>query len=619
MCGLTGIYHFDKGRAVDNNLLKKMTDAIKYRGPDGEGYYVKDNIGLGHRRLSIIDLQTGDQPMYSEDRSIVLALNGEIYNYIEIKEELQKSGHTFRTSSDTEVVLKAYEQWGVDCQNKFNGMWAFALWDNNKQQLFLSRDRIGEKPLHYAIYENSLVFGSEMKSLFAYGIPRETTLEMLEVYLVMTSIPEPHTFYKYIKKLQAGHYIIVKNGSVDQYKYWDLPEIDENNMLSDKKQIYENFSFLLEDSVKIRMRSDVPFGAFLSGGLDSSSIIALMSQISPYQVNTFTIGFEEKAFDESSLAAEVALKFRTKHRRETVIADNFDSIINRIAFHYDEPFGDSSAIPVDNVSRYAAEKVKMVLTGDGGDEVLSGYTSYQGIKLSNIIKRVPSPVRNLVPTVNDRIASFFNGNLRYTLNKVSSIVRTANLEFSSRIAEKASYTDLSSIKALTKDLKNTVKIEDYLGNFIRKSTYKNDFYKMMYLDFKYSLPNDYLVKVDRMSMANSLEARIPFLDHRLIEYMVHVDKNIKMQGWERKSILRNTIGKKLPPNILSAPKKGFGIPLREWFKEDSFKNSINENLSNLEGILNSDVIQKLVLENMLGQKDNGNFIWTLIMLNKNLK
>jgi asparagine synthase (glutamine-hydrolysing) len=616
MCGIAGIFHFDKSRAVDEHLLKKMTDIIKHRGPDGEGFYISGNIGLGHRRLSIIDLNTGDQPMFNHDKSIALVLNGEIYNYIELKEELKEKGHVFTTSSDTEVVIKAYEEWGVDCQNKFNGMWAFALWDNHKQLLFLSRDRIGEKPLHYAVYDNSLVFGSEMKSLFAYGIPRDITLEMLEVYLVMTNIPEPFTFYKHIKKLQAGYYIIVTDGSIKENKYWDLPEIDESNMLRNKSQVYENFSYLLEDSVKIRMRSDVAFGAFLSGGLDSSSIVALMSEISPYQVNTFTIGFDEKAFDESSLAADVARKFGTNHHRGTVTTDDFNSTIERIAFHYDEPFGDSSAIPVDYVSRYAAEKVKMVLTGDGGDEVLSGYSSYQGIKLANIIRRVPLPLRNLIPMVNDPMAHFFKGSLRYKMNKASSVIRTANLAFPRRIAEKTAYTDFSSIKDLTKDLKNIIKVEDYMEEFIGRTTYKNDFYKLMYLNFKYDLPNDYLVKVDRMSMANSLETRVPFLDYRLIEYMVQVDKDVKMQGWERKSVLRNTIGKKLPAGILSAPKKGFGIPLREWFKENSFENTIDNNLSHLEGILDFSVIDKLVRENRLGHKDNGNFIWTLMMLNK---
>ncbi len=616
MCGITGYINFDNKKPGDFSVVRRMADSIIHRGPDAEGFYVKNNVALGHRRLSILDLNTGSQPMYNEDKTIVVIFNGEIYNYIELREELKAFGYEFRTRSDTEVIIKSYEKWGIDCQLKFNGCWAFALWDDQKQQMFLSRDRIGEKPLHYAVYNNSLVFGSEIKSLFAYGIPREVSLEMVEVYLVMTNIPEPHSFFNHIKKLQAGHYVIVKNGSLAEIKYWDLPEIDENNMVSDKKRIYEKFSYLLEDSVKIRMRCDVPFGAFLSGGLDSSSIVALMSKISPYQVNTFTIGFDEKAFDESSLAADVALRFGTKHYRGTVTTYDFNRMIERMALHYDEPFGDSSAIPVDYVSRFAAKQVKMVLTGDGGDEVLSGYTSYQGIKLANIIKKVPSPLINLFPVVNDRIASFFSGNLRYKMNKASSIVRTANLEFYRRIAEKTAFTDFLSIKELTKDLKNIIKIEDYIEEFMGKTKYKHDFYKLIYLNFKYNLPNDYLVKVDRMSMANSLEARIPFLDHRLIEYMVNVDKNIKLQGWERKSILRNTIGKKLPQNILSAPKKGFEIPLREWFREDSLKYIINNNVSNLNGILNSKVINRLVNENRLGQKDTGNFIWTLIMLSR---
>ena len=619
MCGITGIYHFERNRAIDEYLLKTMTDIIKHRGPDGEGYYVNNNIGLGHRRLSIIDLQTGDQPMYNEDRSIVLVLNGEIYNYIELRHELKTLGHNFKTTSDTEVVIKAYEQWGIECQNKFNGMWAFALWDNQEQHLFLSRDRIGEKPLHYAEYDNSIVFGSEMKSLFAYGIPREPTLEMLEVYLVMTNIPEPNTFYKHVKKLQAGHYLIIKNGSVKELKYWDLPEIDEKNMLTDKAQIYEQFSYLFEDSVKIRMRCDVSFGAFLSGGLDSSSVVALMSQISPYQVNTFTIGFDQKAFDESALAAEVAKKFGTNHCKGNVLLDDFSSTIQRIAFHCDEPFGDSSAIPMDFVSRFAKGKVKMVLTGDGGDEVLSGYNSYQGIKLSNIIKYVPRPMRKLAPVLNDLIASIFNGSTRYKMNKVSSIIRTANLDFPQRMAEKTAYTDFFCIKGLTNDLKNIIRIEDYLEDFMGKSTYKHDFYKLMYLNFKYDLPNDYLVKADRMSMANSLETRVPFLDYRLIEFMINVDKKIKMQGWERKSILRNTIAKELPPSILNAPKKGFGIPLREWFKEKHFEYTISNNLSHLNGIFNSTLIKRLVQENRQGQKDNGNFLWTLMMLDKMIR
>jgi asparagine synthase (glutamine-hydrolysing) len=592
-----------------------MTEIIKHRGPDGEGYFIKNNIGLGHRRLSIIDLNTGEQPMFGDDGNIVLVFNGEIYNYIELREELKKFGHTFITDSDAEVIIKAYMQWGISCQNRFNGMWAFALWDDRKNQMILSRDRIGEKPLHYAVYDNSIVFGSEIKSLFAYGIHREITLEMLEVYLVMTNIPEPYSFYKNIKKLQAGHYILIRNGSISEIKYWDLPEIDESDMLCDKKMIYEKFDYLIKDSIKIRMRSDVPFGAFLSGGLDSSAIVALMSQISSCPVNTFTIGFDEIKFDESSLAQEVALKFGTNHFRGTIAPADFASTIERIAFHYDEPFGDSSAIATDYVSKIAAMKVKMVLTGDGGDEVLSGYTSYQGIKLANLIRRIPVPIRKLVPKINDIFKLYFYGNFRYKLNKISSVVRTANLDFVHRVAEKKPYTNLLTIKEMLRNQKTFVTIEDYLDDFLNKTTYKNDFYKLMYLNFKYDLPNDYLVKVDRMSMANSIETRVPFLDYRLIEFMVNVDKDIKMQGWERKSILRKTIGTQLPKGILTAPKKGFGVPLREWFKEVSFETILNNNLSNLNSIMDSIIIKNIIQENTQGKKDHGNFIWTLIMLN----
>lgn len=616
MCGICGFIHFDTDRPSSKELVTVMADTIFHRGPDASGFFVKKNIALGHRRLSIIDLNTGNQPMFNKDQSLSLIFNGEIYNYLEIREELISKGRVFYTTSDSEVIIQAYEVWGIDCQNKFNGCWAFALWDENKQQLFLSRDRVGEKPLHYSLYDNSFIFGSEIKSLFAYGIPKDYTLEMLEVYLTLTNIPEPHTFYKHIKKLQAGHFIIIKKGLFNEYKYWDLPEIDEGNMLGNKEQIYEKFSYLFEDSIKIRMRSDVPFGAFLSGGLDSSSVVASMSKISRFPVNTFTIGFDEKAFDESSLAAEVAQKFSTKHYRGTVDSDDFETTLERLSFHFDEPFGDSSAIPVDYVSRFASEKVKMVLTGDGGDEVLSGYTSYQGIKLINIINSFPSHATKLFLILNDNIGSTVKGSFRYKLNKASSIIRTANLKFSDRIAEKAASTNLSSIKTLTKNMDNIIKIEDFLAEFMAKSAYKDDFYKMMYLNFKYDLPNDYLVKVDRMSMANSLEARVPFLDHRLIEFMVHVDKDVKMQGWERKSILRKTIGKQLPSGILSAPKKGFGIPLREWFKKDSFESTIKNNLLDLNTILNSSEINNLVHENRIGLKDNGNFIWTLMILNK---
>ncbi len=614
MCGITGIFYFDKERIADKNQLKKMTDRISHRGPDGEGYYLNLNVGLGHRRLSIIDLQTGDQPMFNEDKSIALVLNGEIYNYIELKHELIKLGHHFRTTSDTEVVIKAYEEWGIECQNKFNGMWAFALWDDKKKQLMLSRDRIGEKPLNYALQNNTLVFASEIKSLFAFGIPREIRPELMEIYLVLTNIPAPDTFFKNIYKLRPGHFILANADGVKELKYWDLPVIDEKNMNRNKPAIYDEFASLFNDSVKIRMRSDVPFGAFLSGGLDSSSIVALMSKNSPHPVETFTIGFPQKAFDESSLAKLVADKFSTNHYPGTVDPTSVEEAINRSVYHFDEPFGDSSAIPTYQVSKFAVDKVKMVLTGDGGDEVLSGYKSYAGIKFGTIYNSLPNLLQKTLPKGIAALSKTFNGEMRYTLNRAVSVFETANYPFAERIANKTAYISLPIIKTLTSKIKDIISIEDYLTNIVNGIPYQDDFYRLMYLDFKYNLPDDYLVKVDRMSMANSLETRAPFLDYRLIEFMGGVDKNIKMQGWERKSILRNTIGKQLPRQLLKAPKKGFGVPLREWFKED-YNPGIFD-LKNIKSVCDPIVINQIIEDNARGFRDSGNFLWTLIMIDK---
>ena len=612
MCGITGILHFDNERKADYEVIKKMTDIISYRGPDGEGYYLKNNLAFGHRRLSIIDLNTGEQPMFNEDKDLVLIFNGEIYNYIELREELKEYGYKFNTSSDSEVILKAYQKWGIDCQNKFNGMWAFALWDEKKQQLLLSRDRIGEKPLHYAIFDKTLVFGSEIKCVLTYGVPKILNSELLEIYLTLSYIPAPFTFYKHILKLKAGHCLIIQNNKVKEHQYWDLPEIDENNMITDKKKVHENFENLFTDSVKIRMRSDVSYGAFLSGGLDSSSIVALMSEISSLPVETFTIGFKEKSFDERDLALLISNKFKTNHHEYVVEPESFNESLNKISYHYDEPFGDSSAIPTGYVSKFAASKVKMVLTGDGGDEVLSGYTIYQGEKFSTLYQKLPSFIRTGIPSLITAISKPINGSLRYRLNRAQDVCNSSNMNFETRFLSKSASINLPLIKELIKDVK-TYPVEQFLNDFMKNCTYNDPFYKLMYLNFKLSLPDDMLVKVDRMSMANSLETRTPFLDFRLIEYMVKVDKNIKMDNFERKSVLRNTIGRKLPDALLNAPKKGFRIPLREWFKEDSFSDKLNDLESSMP-YLNMEAIKKIIEINSKGEKDYGNFIWMLFIL-----
>ena len=616
MCGITGIFNFNASQPIDPVGLKAMADVINYRGPDAEGFFIDKNIGLGHRRLSIIDLASGAQPMFSQNN--VLVLNGEIYNYIELKDELIKKGYVFKTNSDTEVVLKAYEEWGYDCQTKFNGMWAFALWDASKQTLFLSRDRIGEKPLHYATYNTSFVFGSEIKSLFKFGVPKIPQLQFLEIYSVFKSIPAPHSFFKDIKKLMPGHYLLVTLDGIKEHQYWDLPLIDEANMNKQEAQINEQFVTLFEDAIKIRMRCDVPFGAFLSGGLDSASIVSLMSGYSKFPINTFTIGYAENEFDESALADLVAKKFKTKHHLGIVKSENFDDVLAHIVHHYDEPFGDSSAIPTGYVSKFAAKEVKMVLTGDGGDELLSGYSSYQGVKFAQQYQKLPKLVQHGLPSAASFISKITSGKSRYTLNRYGNLLTSSSKNFNARLVDKQAKPSLNNLQALFDPAIKQWKVEDYVNDFMKNTNYKDDFYKQLYFNFKFDLPNDYLVKVDRMSMAYSLETRLPFLDHRLIEFMVGVDKTIKMKGWERKSILKNTIAKKLPKELLTASKKGFRVPVREWFKDKNIQAKLYS-IGKSNSLFNTMALDTLITENANGKSDNGNLLWSLLVLANSLK
>lgn len=613
MCGIAGFLHFEKQRIADSVVLKNMTDSIAHRGPDGEGFYCYQNIGLGHRRLSIIDLDTGSQPMFSDDRSIAIVFNGEIYNYIELREELKIAGHRFHTDSDTEVIIKAYQQWGIECQNKFNGMWAFALWDEKEQQLFLSIDRMGEKPLYYTTFDNTFVFGSEIKALLKFNVPAILNEELIEIYLTLGYIPAPYSFYKNIHKLLPGHHLIVKDNTYKLAKYWDFTQRPDQEMIKDKKKVYQVFEELFYDSVKIRMRSDVPYGAFLSGGLDSGSVVSVMSSISPYPVKTFTIGFDQNQFDETALAAEVSTLFKTNHHAEVVNPDVFDRVLEKISFHYDEPFGDSSAIPTGYVAKSARKDVKMVLTGDGGDEVLSGYTAYQGEKFADIYKRSPLLLNNAILKTASLLSRTLRGNLRYKLNRLCNVFYTSSLSFSDRLLWKISWASPSIITQLLEGSKNIFTFREYMNDFFKDCTYESNFYKLMYFHVKCSLPYDMLVKVDRMTMAYSLEARTPFLDYRLVDFMAQVDHSVKMQRFERKSVLRKTIAKNLPKSILTSGKKGFGVPLREWFKDQAFELKLHDLYVHNIG-LNNNIIKNIIQENKEGKKDWGNFIWMLFLL-----
>jgi asparagine synthase (glutamine-hydrolysing) len=334
MCGICGYLHFDRERPSEFGVIKKMADRLIHRGPDGEGFHLHRNLALGHRRLAIIDPALGHQPMYNDDKSIAIVFNGEIYNYLELRSELETLGHHFKTASDTEVIIRGYEQWGTGCLEKFNGAWAFTIWDNLQQRLFIARDRIGEKPLFYGEWDNTFIFGSEIKSILQYGIPVVPNTEMLKIYLSLGYIPAPHTYFNGIHKLMPGHFMLVTD-RVSIHKYWDLPDIDEKDLITNKSDVYETFNALLNDSVKLRMRSDVPFGAMLSGGLDSSAIVSIMSALSPFPVETFTVGYKEKAYDERNLAAMVASAYHCNYNELLVSSKMIEEMYEKVLNHFD--------------------------------------------------------------------------------------------------------------------------------------------------------------------------------------------------------------------------------------------------------------------------------------------
>jgi len=495
-------------------------------------------------------------------------------------------------------------------------MWSFALWDTGRRELFIARDRLGIKPLHYHADGTRLVFGSEMKSLFAAGVPRVPDPELLDVYLALGYIPAPHCFYRGIRKLPPGHYLVSDGTRLEIRKYWDLPHTPEAAMRADESAVHEEFAHLLEDAVRISMRSDVPFGAFLSGGLDSASIVTLMAGQTSLPVKTFTIGFDEPGYDERELARLVARQVGSEHHEKVVEPEDLHRTLDLVCHHYDEPFGDSSAVPTGHVARLAAAHVKMVLTGDGGDEVLSGYPGYQVEKLAGTYTRLPRVLRGIGEGALSGAASVTRGRLRYGLNRYERMLRTAGWPFAQRLLEKAAWLDEPGRAELLAGQK-VVPVQEVVADLMKDCPWQDSFYRLMYFNFKVSLPDDMLTKVDRMTMAASLEARVPFLDYRLVELMAGVHKDVKLHGLERKSVLRRTIGRRLPPPLLSATKRGFVVPLRAWFRSGDLTAPLAGGSLSRWG-LSAPAIQGLIECHRAGRQDYGNLIWMLLVLQETL-
>lgn len=619
MCGIAGKFFFDKEKPVSSQLLKRMTDTIVHRGPDDEGHFVDGNFGFGMRRLSIIDLAGGHQPIFNEDRSLAIVFNGEIYNYRELKKELEKCGHVFRTNSDTETILHCYEQYGNEFMHRLNGMFAIALWDIKNRKLTLVRDRLGIKPLYYYHDAEKLLFGSEIKAIVEdETIERKVNANALDMYLSFMYVPNPLSMFENIYKLPPGHLLECENGKVTVSRYWDLNF--EPDYSRTEKDFIEEYNHLLEDAVKIRLLSEVPLGAFLSGGVDSSSIVAMMAKVSSHRVKTFSIGFEEGGYhDETKHAELIAKKFNTDHTTFRVSSDMLQ-MLPKYVYHFDEPFADYAAFPTYVVSKLAREHVTVVLTGDGGDEVFAGYDRYRFEALADKMKMLPSFIRkglllpisaglkNLVSTESGSHALF---------NGIHKRLHEMNKEAGRRYIERFylyDYAEKSRLMTSPEIFKTDFSYADMKDYW--KNGFSDNLSKRLYFDIMTSLPEEMLTKVDRVTMAVSLEARVPLIDYRIVELSGRIPSRMKMSLRKSKLFMKHAASEYLPRNIIHRPKHGFSSPIDKWLRYD-LQEMVREALSAKSlkeaGYFNPDFVGAMINHHMSGKLNLGEKLFMLMV------
>ena len=616
MCGIAGFTQFSH-RYGGKDTLERMGQTIRHRGPDAGGVFLDDHIGLCHRRLSIIDLSaSGNQPMQSHDDRYCIVFNGEIYNFLELREELIKHGYPFRSQTDTEVILALYEQSGTDLLKRINGMFAFALWDKEKEKLFIARDRIGKKPLYYYRADNDIVFGSELKAMLVLPeIPREIRMDALYDYFAYQYIPDPKSIFKDIFKLEPGHFLEIDKSTFHKEQYWDISfskvSAKEDGVLkSDLRQ-------LLDDCTRKRMISDVPLGAFLSGGVDSSIIVSLMAKNSDTSVTTCSIGFDVDEFNETQFARLVADKFHTNHYELNVHTNVHDNLVHIVSF-FDEPFADPSLIPTYFVSELARQKVTVAIAGDGGDEVFAGYQKYTTDYIENEIrKKFPQWLRQTAFPLLSRL--FGRVNLTF-FRKASSLLNSLSLEpaMAFYISNSQITDDLWNFIALaqTKSSLDGYHPSSITTDYYNKSDGRDHLSRILYTDLKTYLPGDILVKVDRMSMANSLEVRAPILDYELIEFSAGLRPELKFKKGEKKVVLKEAFKKDLPCEILYRKKMGFSVPLADWLRGE-LKSIVESTLfSSVDGInqfFNTSKIKQLWQYHLSGKNDYSSIIWSLLI------
>ena len=610
MCGIAGfLLQNGEAKAAD---VRAMTDVIRHRGPDDEGIYTDGPCGIGMRRLSIIDLSTGHQPMSNEDGSVWVVFNGEIYNYQELRDDLIQRGHHFRTNSDTETLVHLYEEKGTKGLQLLRGMFAFCIWDAKKRTMLLVRDRFGKKPLYCANTPQGFYFGSELKCLRVAGVPLEFDNEALRLYFQFGYIADPYSPFRAVHKLMPGCWIECSaDGEVKQGRYWRLPPFtSENRTGYTELQTKDVLRDLFDESVRIRMIADVPLGAFLSGGIDSSLVVASMALQSSAPVKTFSIGFEESAYNELEYARLVATKYRTDHHEIVVKPDSVE-LIKKLVRHYDEPFGDSSAIPTYIVSDFAVKHVKVALSGDGGDEFFAGYTIVGDVQRMMFVDRIPRALRRLISWTADGLPYFAYGkNFLRMLGSPTQLDRYFNQNSSPYFLRKRLLNPEWMLPADAAYLQRMLPDNFAAGNDDILS-------QLMYFEATNLLTGDFLTKVDRASMAASLEVRCPLLDHRFCEFATRIPTAWKWQNGRSKRILTDAMGDRLPPELLARGKMGFGVPLDQWFR-GPLRELIHDSLlgkSFLDrGIVSPDFVKYLVDEHESRRRDNHHQIYALLML-----
>jgi len=622
MCGIAGFVENAENLSIQDpeKILRRMTDTLRHRGPDDEGYVIRGPAALGHRRLSIIDLERGAQPMTTPDGNLTIVFNGEIYNFKTIRARLERAGHAFITNSDTEVLLHAYAEYGDACLDHLNGMFAFAIWDAPRKRLFAARDRMGQKPLYYALRKGQLLFASELKALLPHPrLQPRMTPATLARYLAHGYLPAPHTIYDDVFKLLPGHKLIYENGALRTAPYWRIDFHRENLAGLDAGQLVRRFSDLFRNAVDLRLVSDVPLGVFLSGGIDSSAVVAAMCDIlPPRNVKTFSIAFVEKSHDESQYARQVATHFGTDHYEKTLDLDTLLERLPTLIAGMDEPFADASLSPTSLVSEFARARVTVALGGDGGDELFAGYSTFPLDRVAAPYALLPKPVRRLWET--PAHWAFDRLNLKRLRRAIEYIGRAADAPPEWRVmmwAEAAAHPAIQRRLLAHPDPALTDPHFLYAEVIAHHASApaRSRLAQLQYQFQREYLPDDILTKVDRASMAHSLEVRAPFMDPRIVDFVNALPDRWKLRGRAGKILLKRFLHNKLPDNILNRPKQGFGIPLARWLRSGlraRMENALQENALREQDLFRPEFLQRLWREHLSGKRDHSGLLWTFL-------